>query len=139
MKMLQAIPALPVHDIKIAVEFYRDKFGFDPSYLECGFARLHRSNVEIQLWAASDESWKDRPAATPFSAIDSGAESFLAGTASCRIEVEGIDALYAEYKESGVLYDSASKIETEWWGDRDFHTLDLHGNLITFFERGKTE
>ncbi|MGI8825209.1 MAG: bleomycin resistance protein [Chloroflexota bacterium] len=135
MRMIQAIPALPVREITTAVDFYRDKLGFDSFYHEGGFARLRRSDVEIQLWEASDEDWKTRPAETPFRAVVSGAESFLAGTASCRIAVQGIDDLYAEYKEKGALYDSETKIVTEWWGDRDFHALDQDRNLITFFER----
>jgi hypothetical protein len=80
--------------------------------------------------------WRDRQGETPFNAIESGAESFLAGTASCRIEVEGLDELYREYREQGILHPTASDITTEWWGERDFHTLDLDGNLLTFFERG---
>ncbi len=135
MKLLRAIPGLPVRDIQTAVEFYRDTLGFEPFYQESGFARLRRGEVEIQLWAATDESWKLRPAETPFEAVVSGAESFLAGTGGCRIEVEGLDALFAEYQEKGVLYNRDTTITTEWWGDRDFHTLDVHRNLITFFER----
>ena len=65
----------------------------------------------------------------------SGAESFIAGTASCRIEVTGIDELFAEYKASGVLYDTDTKVEKESWGFRDLATLDLERNLLTFYER----
>lgn len=139
MKLIRAIPGVPVRDIQTAVEFYRDKLGFEPFYQETGFARVRRGEVEIHLWAASDESWQLRPAETPFEAVVSGAESFLAGTGGCRIEVEGLDALFAEYQEKGVLYHRDTTIKTEWWGDRDFHTLDLHRNLITFFERGDSK
>jgi hypothetical protein len=60
--------------------------------------------VEIHLWASNDESWKDFGERISAQPIVSGAESFLAGTASCRIEVNGINELYEEYKKQGVLY-----------------------------------
>jgi catechol 2,3-dioxygenase-like lactoylglutathione lyase family enzyme len=134
MKMIQAIPALPVQNIEASVAFYRDKLGFTPRYQETGFARLQRDGVEIQIWEARDESWKTRSTEKPLNCIVSGAESFLAGTASCRLEVQGLDDLYGEYKASSVLYNEDTKVKTQWWGDRDFPVLDLDGNLITFFE-----
>jgi len=144
MKMLETIPALPVIDIKSAVSFYHDKFGFSVRHQEIGFAIMQRDLIEIHLWASSDELWKSRFRAvldgslkvTPEQLdcpVVSGAESFLAGTASCRIRVEGIDELYAEYKQTGVLYDSDVVVETTDWGTREFPTLDLHRNLLTFF------
>ncbi|HEV3312307.1 MAG TPA: VOC family protein [Chloroflexota bacterium] len=136
MKFVQAIPALPVHNIDESVAFYRDKLGFTPGYQAAGFARLYRGGIEIQLWEASDETWKTRGHEDQPRCVESGAESFLAGTASCRVEVEGIDELFEEFQASGVLYDEDTKVEPQWWGDRSFPVLDLHRNLITFFERG---
>ena len=92
-----------------------------------------REGIEIQLWEACDRSWRFKFWLF-FNPIANGAESFLAGTASCRIEVEGIDELYEEYKASGVIYNARTVVEHQPWGHRDFPTLDLHCNLITFFE-----
>ncbi len=63
----------------------------------------------------------------------SGAESFLAGTASCRIEVDDVDALYTEMAAAGVPHptDPGSAQDTDW-GSREFAALDLEGNLLTF-------
>jgi hypothetical protein len=63
-----------------------------------------------------------------------GAESFLAGTASCRIEVQGIDELFEEYKKQELIYNSNTKVEEQPWGDREFPALDHHRNLLTFYE-----
>jgi hypothetical protein len=49
--------------------------------------------------------------------------------------VRGIDELYAEYKESEVLYNSETVVEAQPWGTREFPALDLERNLLTFYER----
>ena len=66
--------------------------------------------------------------------ICSGAESFLAGTASCRIEVSDVDALFAELQSAGVLHHvSLAAVNATDFGTREFATLDSDGNLLTFF------
>ena len=134
MKMIKTIPALPVQDIKKAIEFYQTKLGFSVRHHENGFAIMVRDAVEIHLWASSDESWKDKGASLVINPICSGAESFLAGTASCRIEVQEIDELFEEYKKQGVIYNPDTVVEEQPWGDREFPALDHHRNLITFYE-----
>jgi catechol 2,3-dioxygenase-like lactoylglutathione lyase family enzyme len=129
------IPALPVVDVGEAVHFYRDRLGFGGEAVAEGFAIVARDAAVIHLWAASDESWRDGiDAARP---ICSGAESFLAGTASCRIEVDGVDELFAEYRQRDVLHSVSTEISQTPWGTREFSVLDLHGNLLTFFERSE--
>ena len=86
-----------------------------------------------KLWEASDETWSERRSLEQ--PVRSGAESFIAGTASCRIAVEGVDALYEEMRESDVLHPvSKDAVETTAFGTREFATLDLDGNLVTFFQ-----
>jgi catechol 2,3-dioxygenase-like lactoylglutathione lyase family enzyme len=130
----RTIPALPVRDIEAAVAYYRDRFGFEAPHVEPGFALLRRADAEIHLWAASDDQW---PARDDFAdkPVCSGAESFIAGTASCRIEVQGVDALYDELNASDVLHGASSDgVSTTDFGTREFHALDVDGNLVTFFE-----
>ncbi|MEG9224603.1 bleomycin resistance protein [Aeromicrobium sp. Sec7.5] len=135
MGLSSAIPALPVQDIDAATASYSAKFGFSVVHADDGFAKLVRDDAEIHLWASSDDSWRDR---TDFVSkpVCSGAESFIAGTASCRIQVDNVDALYAELSQAGVLHptDHGSAVDTDW-GTREFATLDLEGNLLTFFAR----
>lgn len=130
----ESIPALPVHNINEAIEFYKTRLGFSVPYHDDGFAKIIRDEVEIHLWASSDETWKDRGASLSELPIWSGAESFLAGTASCRIEVQGIDELFEEYKKQNVIYNPGTIVETQPWGTREFPALDLHRNLLTFYE-----
>ena len=89
--LTRAIPALPVRDAASAVVFYRDRLGFEILHHDGGFAVVCRDEAVLHLWESSDESWRerddlrDRP-------VCSGAESFIAGTASCRIMVDEVDA-----------------------------------------------
>jgi len=128
--MLHAIPALPVNDMGRGVEFYRDKLGFTLRHGEDGFAIFQRDAVELHLWAATDESWRTRSVASP---VVSGAESFIAGTASCRVGVEGVEELHRALHPLGILHPKGQICDTPW-GTREFGVLDPDNNLITFFE-----
>ena len=129
----QTIPAMPVRDIAAAVGFYRDKLGFEVAHNEGGFAVLRRDEAVVHLWEARDESWRardmdDKP-------VSSGAESFIAGTASFRVRVTGVDELYEEMRRADVLHPvSTGGVDATDFGSREFATLDLDGNLVTFFE-----
>jgi len=135
MAFTRTIPALPVLDIAAATQFYAERFGFTAAYDDNGFARVVRDEAEIHLWQASDEQWKNR-ADFMINPVCSGAEDFIAGTASCRIAVAGIDEVYAEMAVTGVLHyrDQGSAVDTAW-NTREFATTDLDGNLLTFYER----
>jgi hypothetical protein len=94
---------------------------------------LVRDDAALQLWGATDVEWRTRNdlAGQP---VSSGAESFLAGTASCRIEATDVDGLFEELEREGVLDNMSRKgvAETDF-GTREFATVDLDGNLLTFF------
>ena len=129
----RTIPALPVRDVAAAVSAYRDGFGFEAVHEDAGLAVLVRDAAVIHLWGATDDSWSSRND-LPGRPVRSGAESFLAGTASCRIEVGEVDALYSELQPLGVLHPvSRSGVDRTDFGTREFATLDLDGNLLTFF------
>jgi len=129
----RTIPALPAHDVGAAVAFYNERLGFETLHHDGGFAVLSRDDAIVHLWESSDESWRtredtlDRP-------VSSGAESFLSGSASCRIEVEGIDELFAELERADVLHPvSRDGVGDTEFGTREFATVDLDGNLVTFY------
>ena len=132
MTLGRTIPALPVRDAAKAVAHYRDRLRFEVLHHDGGFAVLQRDDARLHLWEASDTSWQDR--ATPERPVCSGAESFLAGTASCRIEVTDVDGLYDELRAAGVLHPVSRDGVTETdFGTREFATLDADGNLLEFF------
>lgn len=134
----RTIPALPVREVHAAVTHYRDRFGFHARHQADDFAVLARDDAVLHLWGATDEDWRSREdlAGQP---ICSGAESFLAGTASCRIEVADLDALFEELQGEDVLHEASRRgVTTTDFGTREFATVDCDGNLLTFFrwERG---
>jgi catechol 2,3-dioxygenase-like lactoylglutathione lyase family enzyme len=131
-KFGETTPALPARAVAASADFYRDRLGFDIAHAEEGFAILRRDDAVIHLWGASDDSWRERlDTSRP---VCSGAESFIAGTASCRVRVEGVDELYATCNELGIVHPNGHVADTEW-GTREFGALDPDGNLLTFFER----
>ena len=131
--LTQTIPALPVRSAATAVGFYRERLGFAVLHHDGGFAVLARDDAVLHLWEAGDESWRERESFDR--PVCSGAESFIAGTASCRIRVEGVDDLYDELKAAGVLHRvSVDGVENTDFGTREFATVDVDNNLVTFFE-----
>jgi catechol 2,3-dioxygenase-like lactoylglutathione lyase family enzyme len=131
--MHRTIPALPVRSMDAAVAFYRDRFGFAVRHHDGGFAVLSRDDAVLHLWEAGDEDWRSREdlRARP---VRSGAESFIAGTASARIEVGEVDGLFAELEAAEVLHPtSRGGVAGTDFGTREFATLDLDGNLLSFF------
>jgi catechol 2,3-dioxygenase-like lactoylglutathione lyase family enzyme len=131
-KLGRTIPALPVRDLDAAVAFYTGRLGFEQRHRGDGLAVLGRDDAVLHLWAASDDDWRGRDAGA--SPVCSGAESFLAVPASCRIEVEDEDALYEELRAAGVLHPvSSDGVETTGFGTREFAALDADGNLLAFY------
>jgi catechol 2,3-dioxygenase-like lactoylglutathione lyase family enzyme len=133
MSFLQIIPALPVKNVTASLLFYRNQLGFTVTHEWDGFAILSCDAVVLHLWQAGDESWRNRAAKSVFP-VESGAESFIAGTASCRIQVTDIEELHGRLQPMGILHPNAPLHDTVW-GTREFAVLDPDRNLITFFER----
>ena len=129
------MPALPVRDTTAAAAFYSDRLGFAVRHQHDGFARLQRDDAEVHLWQADDEDWRSRTD-FPREPVSSGAESFIAGTASCRIQVDEIVVLYREMRDAGVLhYTDPGGAQDTAWGTREFAVTDLDNNLLVFFRR----
>lgn len=133
-RLIAAVPVLPVAAIAPATGFWRDRLGFKIDHADEGYAILARDGIEVHLWAAQDETWRDRPDRP----LVTGAESFLAGTASARVLVRGIDALFDEMRAADVLHPNGPLADKPY-GLREFAVLDLDGNLLTFFEPLRVE
>jgi catechol 2,3-dioxygenase-like lactoylglutathione lyase family enzyme len=141
MPLGRTIPALPVASVARAAAAYADRLGFEVAHLDPdGFAVVVRDGAELHLWQASDDGWRQLPGeeltAGP---VRSGAETFLAGTASCRLECTDaaeVGALHAELAAAGALHptDPGTPVDTDH-GTREVHALDLDGNLLTFYAR----
>jgi catechol 2,3-dioxygenase-like lactoylglutathione lyase family enzyme len=119
--------------MEAAVAYYTERFGFEALHHDGGFAVLRRDEAVLHLWESSDEEWRRR-ADFPEQPVRSGAESFLAGTASARIEVADVDGLFVELAAAGVLHPvSRDGVDDTAFGTREFAALDQDGNLLAFF------
>ena len=118
-RLTQTIPALPVRDMTAAVAFYRDRLGFEVLHHDGGFAVLPR-RAALHL-GVGDETWQRSDMSE--SPVRSGAESFIAGTASCRIMCEGVDELFDELRAADVLH-PVSKDGVDDDGLRDARVRD---------------
>ena len=131
--MHRTIPALPVREMGAAVAFYVERFGFEVLHRQGGLAVLRRDEAVLHLWESGDEGWRSRGDFVE-KPVCSGAESFIAGTASARIEVVDVDGLYEELRAAQVLHPvSREGVDDTDFGTREFATLDQDGNLISFF------
>ncbi|HEX8510592.1 MAG TPA: VOC family protein [Propionibacteriaceae bacterium] len=138
MSLGTAIPALPVADIAAATGFYTQRLGFTVVHKSPDFAIVARDHCTLHLWLADDRSWPDRRDLSR-RPIRSGAESFLAGTASCRIEVPEAAALHAlsdEMRTAQTLHRaSRDGVTSTDYGHLELHVSDRDGNLLSFFTR----
>lgn len=118
---LAAVPALPVSDERAAVCFYVETLGFrelqDGNAV--GLAILVRDQVELHLWVADGSA--------------PGAERHLAGSASCRLRVQGVRDLYRDCEPLGVVHPRAP-LRVTAWGTEEFGLLDVDGNLVSLYE-----
>lgn len=128
-----AVPVLPVADVARSCPFYEEALGFRVRHADAGYAVLARDAVEVHLWAATDESWRYRAVGKP---VESGAETFLAGTASCRVHVDDIDGLFAELDARGIVHPNG-RLADKPYGLTEFAVLDPDGNLVTFYRPTK--
>ena len=112
-RIIAAIPVLPVLDLAKATEFYRDRLGFRTLFSSDGYAGVIRDTVELHLWVTTDPA--------------------LARVTSCRLVVEGVDALYRELREKDVIHPKGA-LAAQPWGTKEFVALDLDGNALRFAE-----
>jgi hypothetical protein len=116
-KIVRVIPVLESADIDRDVVWYREKTGFEVSFLhEKMYAGLYRDEVEIHLqWHAGT---KDDP---------------MNGGAVIRIDVKDIKPIFEELKQRGTVKDDDLKMSTPW-GTNEFAFHDLNANAIFISE-----
>jgi hypothetical protein len=109
----RAIPLLPAENVLDTAAFYRDKLGFEEIYITDDYAAIRRGAVEIHLWKCDDR--------------------YVAESTSCRIEVTGIETLYAQCQAAAIIHPSG-ELELKSTGFQEFSALDDAGNMLVFAE-----
>jgi uncharacterized glyoxalase superfamily protein PhnB len=116
-RFLSVSPLIPARDVEEAIAFYRGSLGFDLDYRDgepARFAIIGRDAARLHLFASQDKH--------------------LADWTSLRIEVEGIDALYARCQEAGCVHPNGL-LGARPWGTREFSIVDPSGVCIALVQR----
>lgn len=113
-RFVSATPVLASLDIERSVEFYCSRLGFTKVHVQQGtYGIVSRGAVQLHFWACT--------------------ERHIAENTSCRVRVEGIEALFAHCSAFDIVHPNAA-LDTRPWGTREFGVLDPDGNLVTFAE-----
>lgn len=113
MRLRRGIPVMAALDLQRTLSFYQ-QLGFAEVFMGPASMAVKRDDIEIHFWKCDDPE--------------------IPRHTSCRIEVEGIDALHAELEPHGILHPNGP-LGDRPWGFREFAALDCDGNLLTFVER----
>ena len=112
-RLKSAIPSLASLDIERSVAFF-GKLGFARLASYSDYAVVERDSVQLHFWLCDDPA--------------------IPRTTGCRISVEHVAELFAEYSAHGVIHPNGA-LAVKPWGWREFSILDVDGNLVTFGER----
>jgi len=111
-----AVPILASLNAEETIKFYTDKLGFTLNNNWDGYVILSRDEITMHLWPCKDP---EIPKAT-----------------GCYINVNEVEKLYDEYKQTGVVHPNGPLKEMPW-KMKQFSILDNNGNIIHFGEEMK--
>ena len=113
-QFIAATPVLASLESQTSVAFFRIPLGLNRAHAEQGVCGVvSRGAVHVHFWACDDRH--------------------IAENTSCRIRVQGLDALYSACTAAGIVHPNAP-LDEKPWGAKEFAVLDPDGNLITFAE-----
>ncbi|SHM09691.1 bleomycin resistance protein [Roseibium suaedae] len=104
------IPVLPSLNLDETRAFYQDQLRFNVIYQDETRLIVRRGAMELHFWPTDKREFCE--------------------SASTYIRGGGIDALYEEFRGTGVPH--LSPFEVRPWNMKEFHILDPHGNLLAF-------
>ena len=105
-------------DVRQAALFYVTRLGFEPLFADSEerptYAGVRRGQVEIHLQWHDPEQWErvERP--------------------SLRFRIDGVDALFEEYRAKDVFH-ASTQLRNRPWGTREFAFFDPDMNGLAFF------
>lgn len=95
------------------IAFYRDRLQFNVFFHDENYGVVGRDQIQIHFWKCDDRIHPENT--------------------SCYVHVSGVDALYEEMQQVGVVHPNGA-LGDRPWGMREFAITDIHGNLIKFGE-----
>jgi catechol 2,3-dioxygenase-like lactoylglutathione lyase family enzyme len=119
----RSIPVLFVTDVQASAAFYRDALGFTIDFLHGEppfYGAVSRDAACLHLKCVHDP-------------VFSVGQDDRDGVIMAFVDVDNVDALYAEYVAKGVTF--TQRLQREAWGGDAFYACDLDGNAICFARR----
>jgi catechol 2,3-dioxygenase-like lactoylglutathione lyase family enzyme len=110
-RFLRTHPVLPSLDLERTTHFYQEHLGFSPWKPRDDVVVLSRDQIELHFWSCEDEN--------------------IPANTSCRIQVSGLEALFAHCQQAGL---NCSPLEGDPARMRVFGLGDPDGNLLWLFE-----
>jgi hypothetical protein len=110
-------PVLPALSVQETLAFYQTELDFSIVHQASDYGIIQRDALQLHFWQCRDRT--------------------ICEASGCRIQVTGIDALYAGTGPA-IIHPNA-KLENKPWGTREFGILDINGNLIPFVEYKEEE
>lgn len=109
----RAIPVLASLDLAKTEAWYQEKLGFKTGGIYDNYLILYRDNFVLHFWLTTDKAFPENT--------------------SCYVDVEGVDALYAECEAADIVHPNGP-LRDQPYGQREFAILDNDGNMIRFGE-----
>jgi len=114
-------PQFLVDDLSAAIDYYRDRLGFEPEFVfESFYASVGRDGFSIHLKCAP-KTVADRMHRKQNEHLDAF------------VGVRGVEALFDELKSKGA--NIIRSLEERPWNCKDFYVEDLDGYLLCFSEQ----
>jgi hypothetical protein len=111
-RLTKATPVLPSSDLEATLAYYRTKLGFEGT-IHGSYLIMGRDDVALHFALSDDHDVAKAP--------------------MCRLHVQGIDELHAEFGRAGAL-GRGGEMTTEPWGMRQFAVIDDDGVCLVFQE-----
>jgi len=113
--MNEAAPVLASLNIAETVDFYTTKLGFRKAgWIDENYAIMARDQIQLHFWKCDDPA--------------------IPKHTGCYVYVNGVDGLYQEMLEAGVVHPNGP-LKDHPWRMREFSILDGDGNLIRIGQR----
>lgn len=114
-----AVPEVPVADLKAAVEYYKQKFGFDLDWTEDGIGLAGISRGACRLFPANAE-YRAHPGNVGPIVIWLNLDS-----------IDAVNELHSDWSNRGATITSSP--ESKPYGLHEFRAADLDGNVFRVF------
>lgn len=114
-KVIHTRHVLAVKDLKIEVDYYIDKLGFERDFTAPGWEFLSFGDFKVMLGECTDAML----------AGDTGDHSYFA-----HVLVENVDDVFNEFKVNGA--EITSHVGNKPWGLREFSLRTPDGHRMTF-------